>query len=968
MLGVKGRRGSDSPKKGRVPMSERFLNPTPITQYNPVTNEVVKESGKEKPDVVVVNEKLDVVNENPDVVKEKLDFVKENPASVKEKPVVVNEALRYSHKVDKEAVVKNKLSLGKSNVLTKLHKDKDLFKKDQALNAVSKDKPKGNASSELPNKKEKADIPKGKHKVHSEVLVLRYKPTPEVKEKASVCKRILSKKDHSKKKPEVDYDSSSDEKVKKESEEECVSRKGKNKEKQLTSEEAAYQEYLSTFPSFHARTTHVSLFSAIRNSSVDMLRFLNDIGFSSLNNASIDKLPMKLGWFVVSRFKNYKLSLDTGDQIEVTRSKIHDMLGIPVGGYSLFKLDERETGDEFVKEWADQFSPIALKKIRVNDIARKLVESQEIDFLFKVNFLTLFTNTMCKADGLKGEICLDVVKRVREDTVISDIDWCGYVYDCLRDSKLPKGTNNYLGPLTFLILLYLDSTNFERFPVVRTRPAVKNWTSYLMRQRQELELKKRVVGLLDLNSDWTETEVKEAEGFIGSVENSEKEDLFKRAEEKLASICSERVRLEDLLRKANSDYHGDGKFVELQEKYVQVFKDPISFDVGMNSVDGDDGDGNGDDDGTRDDDARGDSDVNRDDDNADSRNDDDVGGDGNGNEDDAGNGDDEDGGCKSIEKQVDATTKEVDATTKEVDATTKEVDATTKEVDATTKENVVEESDEITCTPESFSQWIDANSDFVLEQIDCVVDEYLYGDALDAVAEDMRRNNEGTITPKILVTRHSKASPSPNKLMVKPSSYILSPYMNKKTKVLPKINRTEFMIGASLFAMQRDKIETVFETTSGEEKVLGIRLNMETLSPGLCIDANVVDCWAEILNYEDRFRNDGSLSRHFFPTGCIAFFPMRLSKHFYVVVFSITDRTSMTILDNMESGSTYDSKYKQACELLVKSLVIQTESLVIQEESLLILITPEGVSKTSHEIQTDSHKIQTKSHEILLVI
>ncbi|GJR84661.1 hypothetical protein Tco_0155446 [Tanacetum coccineum] len=470
----------------------------------------------------------------------------------------------------------------------------------------------------------------------------RSKPKPEVKAKASVCKRILSKEDHSKKKPEVDYDSSSNEggpdsdsdsfdeedhskkqkklnrkrndsdsdsssidretierminklqkKFKKESDEECVPRNGKNKEKQLTSEKAAYQEYLSIFPSFHARTTP---------------------------------------------------------------------------------------------------------------------------------------------------------------------------------------------------LLYLDLTNFERFSVVRTRPAVKNWTSYLMRQRQELELKKRVVGLLDLNSDWTETEVKEAEGFIGSVENSEKE---------LATICSERVRLEDLLRQANSDYHGDGKFIELQEK--------------------------------------GDSDVNQDDDNADSRNDDDVGGDGNGNEDDAGNGDDEDGGCKSIEKQVDAMTKEVDATTKEVDSTTKEVDATTKEVDATTKENV--------------------------------------GDTLNAiaeVAEDMRRNNEGTVTPERLVTRHSKASPSPNKRMVKPSSYLLSPYMNKKTTVLPKINSLIFMIGASLFAMQRDKIETVFETTSCEEKALGSRLNMETLSLGLCIDANVVDCWAEILNYEDRFRKDGSLSRHFFPTGCI---------------------------------------------------------------------------------------------------
>ncbi|GJU32911.1 hypothetical protein Tco_1176500, partial [Tanacetum coccineum] len=221
-------------------------------------------------------------------------------------------------------------------------------------------------------------------------------------------------------------------------------KKGKNKEKQLTAEEAVYQEYLSKFLAFHARTTPVSLFSAIQNSNADMLRFLKDIGFSSLNNVAIDKLPMKLGRFVVSRFKNYKLSFDTGDQIEVTHSKIHDMLGIPVGGHSLFNLVERETGDEFVKKWAAQFSPKELKQIRVNDIAR-------------------------------------------------------------------------------ILLLYLDSTDFESLPVVRTRPAIKSWTSYLMKQRQELELKRHVVGLLPINSDWTKAEMEEAEGFIVFAENSEKE-------------------------------------------------------------------------------------------------------------------------------------------------------------------------------------------------------------------------------------------------------------------------------------------------------------------------------------------------------------------------------------------------------------------------------------------------------------
>ncbi|GJU06502.1 hypothetical protein Tco_1122932, partial [Tanacetum coccineum] len=376
---------------------------------------------------------------------------------------------------------------------------------------------------------------------------------------------------------------------------------------------------------FHARTTPVSLFSAIRNLNVEMLLFLKDIGFSSLNNVVIDKLPMKLGLFVVSRFKNYKLSFDTGDQIEVTHSKIHDMLGIPVGGHSLFNLVERETGDEFVKKWAAQFSPKELKQIRVNDIARILVGSKEIDFLFKVNFLTLFTNTMCKADGLKGEICLDVVKRLREDTVISQIDWCGYVYDCLRDSKLPNGTNNYLGPLTFLILLYLDSTNFESGPVVRTRLAIKSQTSYLMKQRKD--------GLLPINFDWTKVEMEEDEGFIIHSEShkiesesheihyefheihSESHEIesesherisLKKAEEKLSLICAERVMLEEYMRKARLENPGDGKFIGLHGKYFNLFKDPISFeddgngnnvedDDDGNGDDGDDDDGNGDD-------------------------------------------------------------------------------------------------------------------------------------------------------------------------------------------------------------------------------------------------------------------------------------------------------------------------------------------------------------------------------------
>ncbi|GJR51668.1 hypothetical protein Tco_1402189 [Tanacetum coccineum] len=44
---------------------------------------------------------------------------------------------------------------------------------------------------------------------------------------------------------------------------------------------------------------------------------------------------------------------------------------------------------------------------------------------------------------------------------------------------------------------------------------------------------------------------------------------------------------------------------------------------------------------------------------------------------------------------------------------------------------------------------------------------------------------------------------------------------------------------------------------------------METLTPRLWIDSNVVDCWVAILNHEELVKVDPSPKRHFFTTGCI---------------------------------------------------------------------------------------------------
>nr|GEY74423.1 hypothetical protein [Tanacetum cinerariifolium] len=232
-----------------------------------------------------------------------------------------------------------------------------------------------------------------------------------------------------------------------------------------------------------------------------------------------------------------------GDKIEVTPSKIHDMLGVPFRGYSLFDLEKRET--EVLKHSFTRPVKIGeeLKKVCVNDIARKLIATQEIDFLFKVNFLTLFTNTMGKADGLNGQICLDVVRRLREDSVIFDIDRCG------------------------------------------------NWSSYLMKQRKEMELKDHVVGLLDLHDEWNEAEVQESQDDGNGDNVSDGDENGEDDENRDDDGGNVNNDVNDC------DVNGDS------EDYVNLFKDPISFEDDGNGDNVSDDDENGEDDENRDDDG-----------------------------------------------------------------------------------------------------------------------------------------------------------------------------------------------------------------------------------------------------------------------------------------------------------------------------------------------------------------------------
>ncbi|GJQ99524.1 hypothetical protein Tco_0522509 [Tanacetum coccineum] len=605
LLGVKDKPqvGNLSPRKSHTrdmiiaaKHGDKVLNVQPVSEFNPTTGIQVlkplvkkpldvwdkvkdKASVKKPTDVVKKPEKVKdkaTVKKLADVVEKPVTVVVKDKATVK-KPAVVVTVKKPANVVEKPAVLvkendkaKTQVSIVKENdVVPDVDLEKVVSNDKELSDSVSKksrrrtELPKLNASadvadkvSDVVNNKDKesvvadkeSDVDKDKfganellsdvvskkrrHQtelpkvnvpatmadkplVEKSVVKAAVKPAVKPAIKGNESKMLKSKSGMKRKmKNSSDSLSSSvDEKelrhllkklknIKQEDFDESVSdrkMKYKKKEKELTPSEAAHEEYLKHYPTLRARAVPKSLFAAIRGSQVDMWCFLSEVGFNSFHNLAIDEIPLRVGRFCVANFNSftYKLSLDSGDSIHVNPSKIHDIL---------------------------------------------------IDFLFNVNFLTLFTNTTGRVFGLKGEICLDLVRCLHEVSDISKIDWCGYIHRFLEDSEiLKKQIVQYLGPFLFLILLYFDSTKFDGVPVGRTRPTIRAWNSTLMRQREKLELDAHVLGLLKLYDESTGS---------GSMVTSEKENLIKKAEEKLSIVCSERVFLEGCLMTASEKYPG----------------------------------------------------------------------------------------------------------------------------------------------------------------------------------------------------------------------------------------------------------------------------------------------------------------------------------------------------------------------------------------------------------------------------
>ncbi|GJW00066.1 hypothetical protein Tco_1555317, partial [Tanacetum coccineum] len=450
---------------------------------------------------------------------------------------------------------------------------------------------------------------------------------------------------------------------------------------------------------------------------------------------------------------------------------------------------------------------------------------------------------------------------------------CNFIWDHIKTSKIGWDDrtlqNWYYSPNTVLMLIYLHYTKCDGMVMIpRKWPAIRNWTSQDAIDREIFEICQGKFGLVDVIEENEETR-NESE-----VEKQKlKELIYETIEAKFETVLKEKRELKYML-KENIEMHElfyeDEKF----ELFVKKFKE--EFTTGLNRDENQAGTrgarhGNGNDD---------------------------VGYAGHCNdEDDVGHANDEDDDEAAEEKEANEATKKKEEAEKLAAANKKE--AAKKSTKQAAKKNAKEakEKAEKEAAEKAKREKIEAakkNKQAAKKEkkrkklkkkprkrkkLKCgklqqrkrnkQKCKQLQRQSVDvSEATTVPKSFESPKVQQKMFGKGQESTEKPKgKRITKPSVYLKSPFMNKMVKTQDKLDEDEILCARSVFCMQGDISEVVFDDGKG---TIAYRKEMQSLAPGIEIEKQIIDTFVTVLNYEERIRTDGKdLRRRYFPTDAV---------------------------------------------------------------------------------------------------
>nr|KAJ0185669.1 hypothetical protein LSAT_V11C900489530 [Lactuca sativa] len=170
------------------------------------------------------------------------------------------------------------------------------------------------------------------------------------------------------------------------------------------------------------------------------------------------------------------------------------MLGLPMGNVTIKSMAYREVTYDMITVWKKQF--VDEDNIRPRAVQEVIMQTTRADLLLKVNTFVLLCNTLGQTMSM-GTCDLSMLSKVTKYLDLSDMDLCGYVFDCLKETKSAWNPNSkkgfYVGPIILLLFLYVESVRCDSVKIVRGRPAICFWNVDKLRERERVEC--RTIGL-----------------------------------------------------------------------------------------------------------------------------------------------------------------------------------------------------------------------------------------------------------------------------------------------------------------------------------------------------------------------------------------------------------------------------------------------------------------------------------------
>ncbi|KAJ9553563.1 hypothetical protein OSB04_017608 [Centaurea solstitialis] len=252
--------------------------------------------------------------------------------------------------------------------------------------------------------------------------------------------------------------------------------------------------------------------------------------------------------------------------IEVNNESFSRILGLKNEGLDIKAFVTGESWYDRIESWKAQFDDRSC--IRAFEIQKKITQSENDDWRFRLNFIILFINSMAESSKM-GIVNSTILLHLPNELDFKMTNWCKYICDCARDAKNAWSSkvaiSFYTGPITFLMLLYVDSTSCEAVPHKRLIPAIREWKTSMLNGRQTYEFNNGGFGKLKLNNQ-------EAEVFQDNLIIQSEEEILKDIDNDLDYLSEKKKSLECKIIEKMKLFSNNNQLKDRKKKFEQMFK------------------------------------------------------------------------------------------------------------------------------------------------------------------------------------------------------------------------------------------------------------------------------------------------------------------------------------------------------------------------------------------------------------